>query len=132
MDGFSQRVLNIQKSRPFFNNIILRSIKYWIVIYFPLFLFSFFLYFIEYDRIEKIDYPYFSIVNILDTLFISPLIETSVIAILYITCNNWSFKSEYRNIIFIFIVTLIAFFAHGGAVGSVWPTIGFFVSQYSL
>ncbi len=126
MDGIYQRVLNSLKSRPFFKNIIVRSLKYWILIYAPLFLFSFFLSFAEYKHINKIEYPYVSIINVLDSLFISPLIETFVMAILYITCNNMSFKSTYRNAIFIFTVTLIAFFSHGAVVGSVWPTIGFF------
>jgi hypothetical protein len=119
-------MLNNLKIRPFFINIIFRSLKYWILIYFPLLLFSFFLSFKEYKYLKKIQYPYGDIINILDSLFISPLIETSVIAVLYITCNNMSFKSKYRNGIFIFTVTLIAFFAHGATVGSVWPTIGFF------
>jgi len=126
MDGPSHSILNNLRSRPFFTNVIIRSLKYWILIYVPLFLFSFFLYFKEYKQIKKIEYPYSSIVNILDSLFISPLVETSVMAVLYMTCNNMSFKSRYRNGIFIFTVTLISFFAHGAVVGSVWPTIGFF------
>lgn len=126
MDGNFKYIMNNIKSRPFFINIVVRSLKYWIFIYLPLFLFSFLIYFKKYNHIKKIEYPYATIINIIDSLFISPLMETSVMAILYITCNNMSFKSKYRNVIFIFIVTLIYFFAHGAVVGSVWPTIGFF------
>lgn len=126
MDGSSHCILNNLKSRPFFINIIIRSLKYWILIYIPLILFSLFLSFKEYKYTKKIEYPHSIIVNILDSLLISPLIETCVMAILYLTCNNMSFKQKYGNGIFIFTVTLLSFFAHGSFVGSVWPTIGFF------
>ena len=53
MDGPSHSILNNLKSRPFFTNVIIRSLKYWILIYVPLFLFSFFLYFKEYKQIKK-------------------------------------------------------------------------------
>lgn len=126
MGGNLQYIFNNIKSRPFFINIIIRSLKYWILIYIPLFLFSFFLSFKEYDKIKKLEYPYSASINIIDSLFISPLIETFVIYILYLTFNDMNCKSIYSNIIFIFTVTFIAFFAHGGVVGSVWPAMGFF------
>jgi hypothetical protein len=40
MDGPSHSILNNLRSRPFFTNVIIRSLKYWILIYVPLFLFS--------------------------------------------------------------------------------------------
>jgi len=126
MDGHFKYILKNIKRRPFFYNIIIRSLKYWILIYFPLFILYFFLFLQKYKHIGKIEYSHNIFINILDSLLISPLIETSVMAILYITCENMSFKSKYRKLIFIFTVTLIAFFSHVAVVGSLFPAIGFF------
>ena len=126
-------IKNRLASYPFILHVILRPIKYLILIYIFIFILAALLDFMTFSLSEKkYIYPdrYLSI--LINSLIISPFFETTILYLFYQIIVNNKIKIINDKFLFVILSTTIAWIAHGMSFTSIFPAIMFFLDAIFL